>query len=954
MDDQFDEFGNYIGNDQVIEEQPHEDDMDNNNEDELNRNEDRKNQIVLHEDKQYYQTAEEIYGSDVEVLYRNEDEQSITEGIIPVEKNKKIQREYKTNLTSKYDFEYISEQMNNIDKIRNIAVIGSLHHGKTQLIDLLFRYSHDKSIDVDKITTNYMDIRNDEQELKISIKSSQISLCIPSKKNGYYLCNIIDTPGHSDFIDEVIVGLSLADNVIITIDCAEGVLLTTKHLIEIVAQQHLPLIVVITKIDRLIIDLKLPPEDSYCKIRNIICEVNEILHKYQMKLISPENNTVLFESSIFGCLFSLNSFSEKYIPKTTKGTLEQRIRGAIGFDSQIFGQNMWGDKWFDHQTHTFKRIKGNEKRTFVEFILEPIYKIVGMCVSKEGKELKQGLKNFNIRLEGNESELNFIPLLRTVFYKFFGERNLTGFGDTLQELMTPKEAAQKVITKLSNDKIEMKDIIKKCDRNGPLVMSIIRLLPNTRSSEMIGVCKVYSGTIHEGDSVRVLGNNYSETNTEDMRIEEVLSVQLDMAQYKVPMRQGIPAGNICIVTGINQIISKNGTVVDKSLTEIQHIRNIEIPTPYIKVAIEPLKPSEKEIMIESLSKVTQSYPGSMVKCEDSGEYIITGYGEMYLDCILRDVRNMFTPIEIKVSDPCVIFNETVSCLSQMKSVALSTNHRNRIAVIIDPLDENTIKGIEKGELKEEKGRDEILYKKYQWDILASKSLLCIGPEEKIPNVLLNDILEEEKREKINEMKEACCIGFKWAMSSGPLCEEEMRNCRVRIIDAEFERNVDEQQVIQALRRSIYAGIILSSPQLLEPIYVVEIITPENAIKGITKSISDRRGFIIQQQPLEGTPFQQIHGNIPLIEIFGFETDIRTFSRGQAFVQSWFSHWGNVPGDPLDKEIKPLNLQPNPQPYLSREFMMKTRRRKGLVDDVDTSKYFDEEMLSTMSQNNFIF
>ncbi|EMD44798.1 U5 small nuclear ribonucleoprotein subunit, putative, partial [Entamoeba histolytica KU27] len=127
-----------------------------------------------------------------------------------------------------------------------------------------------------------------------------------------------------------------------------------------------------------------------------------------------------------------------------------------------------------------------------------------------------------------------------------------------------------------------------------------------------------------------------------------------------------------------------------------------------------------------------------------------------------------------------------------------------------------------------------------------------------------------------------------------------------------------------------------------------------AIKGITKSISDRRGFIIQQQPLEGTPFQQIHGNIPLIEIFGFETDIRTFSRGQAFVQSWFSHWGNVPGDPLDKEIKPLNLQPNPQPYLSREFMMKTRRRKGLVDDVDTSKYFDEEMLSTMSQNNFIF
>ena len=100
-----------------------------------------------------------------------------------------------------------------------------------------------------------------------------------------------------------------------------------------------------------------------------------------------------------------------------------------------------------------------------------------------------------------------------------------------------------------------------------------------------------------------------------------------------------------------------------------------------------------------------------------------------------------------------------------------------------------------------------------------------------------------------------------------------------------------------------------------------------------------------------TPLHTIKAFLPVIDSFGFETDLRSHTQGQAFCLSVFDHWAIVPGDPLDKNIALRPLEPQPTPHLAREFMVKTRRRKGLSEDVSINKFFDDPMLLELARQD---
>lgn len=91
----------------------------------------------------------------------------------------------------------------------------------------------------------------------------------------------------------------------------------------------------------------------------------------------------------------------------------------------------------------------------------------------------------------------------------------------------------------------------------------------------------------------------------------------------------------------------------------------------------------------------------------------------------------------------------------------------------------------------------------------------------------------------------------------------------------------------------------------------------------------------------GSPLYTIKATIPAIDSFGFETDLRIHTSGQAFCLSTFDTWEMLPGDPLDKNIKLSLLEPSPPQHLAKEFMIKTRRRKGLNENVSIVKFFDD-------------
>lgn len=111
----------------------------------------------------------------------------------------------------------------------------------------------------------------------MSIKASPITVILPDSRDKSYLFNLIDTPGHPNFSDEVTTGIRLADGMLLVIDCIEGVTFQTERLIKQALRANLDIVVVINKIDRFVIELRMPMNDAYYKIRHTLDEANSII-----------------------------------------------------------------------------------------------------------------------------------------------------------------------------------------------------------------------------------------------------------------------------------------------------------------------------------------------------------------------------------------------------------------------------------------------------------------------------------------------------------------------------------------------------------------------------------------------------------------------------------------------------------------------------------------------------
>lgn len=249
--------------------------------------------VVLHEDKKYYPSALELYGPDVETVVQEEDTQPLTEPIVaPVKKAKFSLVEQEIPETT-YELEYLADLMDSPELVRNIAFCGHLHHGKTTFCDALIEQTHPYLASTENKELRYTDTLFTEQERGVSIKSTPFTILLPDLKEKNFLFNILDTPGHVNFSDEVTAAFRLCDGVVLFVDAHEGVMLNTDRLIKHAIQERLPITLCINKIDRLILELKLPPQDAYFKLKHIVDEVNALI-KYERENEKEKENTNMF------------------------------------------------------------------------------------------------------------------------------------------------------------------------------------------------------------------------------------------------------------------------------------------------------------------------------------------------------------------------------------------------------------------------------------------------------------------------------------------------------------------------------------------------------------------------------------------------------------------------------------------------------------------------------------
>ncbi|MCO5613945.1 hypothetical protein L7F22_068225 [Adiantum nelumboides] len=913
-----------------------------------------QNAVVLHEDKKYYPSANEVYGDEVETLVQEEDAQPLSQPIVEPVKMRKFAIEEAGLPETRFERSFMMNLMNFPEMVRNVAIVGHLHHGKTCLLDMLLLETHKMEHDVDQ-HMRYTDSHLLERSRGISIKSSPLSLVMTSTRSKSYLLNLIDTPGHPNFQDEVAAGIRMADGVVLVVDVVEGVMVNTEAIVKHAIREGLPIVMVLNKIDRLILELRLPPNDAYYKIRQTIDEVNNLIAQHDRdpaRKLGPEKGNIAFASTEMGWCFTLRSFAKLY--SDTYG----------GIDIDQFSKRLWGNIFYSPESRNFSR-KGADaesKRSFVQFILEPLYKIYTQVLSSDTDKLRKTLASLGIHLKPAAYKIDVRPLLKLVLKHFFGDS--AGLVDLIvNHIPSPKEGAQKKVDRIWTGPKEgtLYDSMRNCNADGPLIVSVAKLYQTTDAQEFRAFGRILSGTVKIGDRVRVLGEGFSQDDDEDSILANVEGVWINESRYNVES-DSVPAGCWVSLKGVDANITKTGTIVDASIEpdELYITAPLSHMTqPVLKVSVEPLVPSELPKMLEGLRKINKSYPLAVTKVEESGEHVILGTGELYLDCVLHDLRKLFSEIEIKVSDPVVRFAETVVETSAVKCFAVTPNKKNKLTIIAEPLEKGIAEDIESGRLNihmPPKELGKLLQEKYGWDLLASRSVWAFGPNDNGPNILVDDTLPSEVDKKLlYTVRQTIKQGFQWATREGPLADEPVRNVKFRILDAELTPEPIHRgggQLIPTARRTCYAALLLATPRLMEPIYYVEVQAPADCVAAVYTVLARRRGHVTQDVPKPGTPLFIVRAYIPVLDANGFETDLRTHTQGQAFCLQVFSHYSVVPGDPLDTDVKLRPLEPAPPLGLARDVMLKTRRRKGLADQVTLASYLDPELAVALAANGF--
>ena len=812
------------------------------------------------------------------------------------------------------------------DNIRNMSVIAHVDHGKSTLTDSLIARAGIIALK-SAGDERYMDTREDEKERGITIKSTGVSLTF-TKDTTQYLFNVIDSPGHVDFSSEVTAALRVTDGALVVVDCIEGVCVQTETVLRQAMQEKIRPVLMVNKVDRAILELQLDPESIYKNFVRVIDRVNVVVSNFaqpdmgDVELDASKGN-IAFGSGKDCWGFTLKRFADLYAKK-------------FGIDQEKMMKKLWGDNYYDAKGKVW-RTEGQAadgtslKRAFVMFIVEPIVKISKACIEMNQEAIDKLLTSIEIKLTSEERELQTKKLLKVIMQKWIDA------ADALLEMMvlhlpSPRVAQRyryKYLYEGPDDDplaIGMRD----CNVDGPLMMYVSKMVPTSDKGRFYAFGRVFSGKIAIGQKVRIMGPNYVPGKKGDMMEKTVQRTVLMMGR-KTEFVPDVPCGNTCALVGIDQCITKTGTITDHP--DAHNIRVMKYSvSPVVRVAVKPKNQAELPKLIAGMQRLAKSDP--LVLCindEETGENIVAGSGELHVEICINDLVNEFAQIEIIKSDPIVAYRETVRELSA-QAMSKSANSHNRLYVTASPLSEHFANAIEQGEIpfRDAKEKARILNEKFEWDKNEVTKIWSFGPDGEGPNVIVD---VTSGCQFMNEIKEHMVSGFELVAKGGVLCEEPLRSVRFNVVDTVLHNDSIHRgggQLSPATRRVLYAAELMAKPTLQEPYFLVEITCPQDVVGAIYSCMAARRGAVDEEVQVEGTPLIIMKAYLPVSESFGFTSFLREKTAGQAFPNCVFDHWETIEGDVFKKDS---NLN---------KLVITVRTRKGLKAEIpELNNYFDK-------------
>lgn len=389
-----------------------------------------------------------------------------------------------------------------------------------------------------------------------------------------------------------------------------------------------------------------------------------------------------------------------------------------------------------------------------------------------------------------------------------------------------------------------KEIIRKADVNEPMSALAFKIMSDPFVGRLTYV-RVYSGVLRNGSYI---------INTNSGKKERIGRL-LQMHANERKEIQEISAGNIGAVVGLKETLTGDTLCDEKSPMLLEQIT---FPTPVIQIAIEPKTKADQEKMGIALNKLSEEDPTFRVSTdEETNQTLIAGMGELHLDIIVDRMRREFK-VEANVGEPQVAFRETIQkpIETEYKYVKQTGGRGQYGHVVMDLEPQEPGKGYE----------------------FVDKVVGGRIPREFIPAV--------QK-------------GLVEALQKGVVAGYPVVDVKVTLTDGSYHE-VDSSELAfkMAAIMGFKDGARQADPVLLEPIMKVEVVTPEEYMGDIMGNLNGRRGQI--QKMSDRGMAKIIDAIVPLSELFGYATDIRSMSQGRASYSMEFSHYAKVPNNVAEK------------------------------------------------------
>ncbi|MDY4338909.1 elongation factor G [Xanthomonas sp. LF07-6] len=360
--------------------------------------------------------------------------------------------------------------------------------------------------------------------------------------------------------------------------------------------------------------------------------------------------------------------------------------------------------------------------------------------------------------------------------------------------------------------------------------------------------RVYSGTLNSGDQV------YNPVKSKKERVGRILQMHSNNREEIKEVR----AGDIAAAVGLKDVTTGD------TLCAQDHIITLErmvFPEPVISMAVEPKTKSDQEKMGIALSRLAQEDPSFRVNTdEESGQTIIRGMGELHLEIIVDRMKREFN-VEANVGKPQVAYRETIrKAVKQEGKFVRQSGGKGQYGHVV----------------------------------------LEIEPQERgqgytFENAIVGGVVPKEYIPAVDK-------GIQEAVANGVMAGYPIVDVKVRLIDGSYH-DVDSSEMAFKIAGSMgfKEGFNKANPVLLEPIMKVEIVTPEDYLGDVMGDVSRRRGILQGQD--DSPSGKVINAMVPLGEMFGYATTLRSMSQGRATFSMEFDHYAEAPANIADSVIK---------------------------------------------------